>query len=256
MPPSHRDAPPSGDYEERTYGELWAPYYDEVTGEAEDVTVDLLESFAGSPPRALELAIGTGRIALPLRRRGVEVTGVDLSDEMVARLRQKPGGEEIDVVMADMVSVDLGGTFPLVFLAFNTLFALLSQDRQVMCVANAARHLEPGGRFVLDCFVPDVKRYDAQNTRMAVSSITSNQTHAYEMSIHDPVTQMVKSHQVRRMEDGSVVVLPVTVRYAWPAEMDLMATLAGLELENRWGWYDRRPFNEASHQHVSVYRKP
>ncbi|HET7846371.1 MAG TPA: SAM-dependent methyltransferase, partial [Acidimicrobiia bacterium] len=107
-----------------------------------------------------------------------------------------------------------------------------------------------------DTFVPDLSRYDHLGTRMGVSSISSNEAHAYELAIHDPLAQTVVSHQVRRLEDGSTVVLPVTVRYAWPAEMDLMGRLAGLVLEDRWGWYDRRPFTERSGQHVSVYRKP
>ena len=250
------DGPVSGDYTDNTYGEHWAPHYDEITPDADEATIGLLSGYAGSPPRALELAVGTGRLALPLQARGVAVTGVDLSTEMVSLLRGKPGGADIEVVMGDMTTVDVGARYPLVYLAFNTLFALLTQERQLECFSNAERHLERGGRFVLDCFVPDVKRYDAYNTRMAVSSISSKTTHAYEMSIHDPVSQIVTSHHVRRLGDGSTVVLPVTIRYAWPAEMDLMARMAGLEREARWGWYDKRPFTETSVQHVSVYRKP
>ena len=148
------------------------------------------------------------------------------------------------------------GTFPLVYLAFNTLFALLDQERQVDCFVNVARALEPGGRFVLDTFVPDLGRYDHLGTRMGVSSISSTDAHAYELAIHNAIDQTVVAHHVRRLEDGSTVVLPVTVRYAWPSEMDLMGRLAGLDLEERWGWYDRRPFTERSGQYVSVYRKP
>jgi hypothetical protein len=171
-------------------------------------------------------------------------------------LRAKPGGDEIRVIKGDFADVAVEERFPLVYLAFNTLFALLDQGRQVDCFVNAARALEPGGRFVLDAFVPDVTRFDRYQTRMAVESISSTQAHAYELSIHDPVAQRVVSHHVRRLDDGSTVVLPVTVRYAWPAEMDLMARVAGLELEERLGWYDRRRFTEQSGQHVSVYRKP
>ena len=253
--PHHSDRDP-GEYQESTYGERWAPYYDELMSGPEDPAIELLESFSGPSKRALELAVGTGRFAIPLSQRGVSVTGVDISEDMVSKLRAKPGGEAIEVVMADMVDFDLGATFPLAYLPFNTLFSLLSQDRQVACFRNVAHHLEPGGRFVLDCFVPDVKRYGTDNTRMGVSSITSNDAHAYEVSIHHPVDQSVTSHHVRRLADGSTVVLPVTVRYAWPAEIDLMAQLAGLDLDARWGWYDRRAFTEASGQHVSVYRKP
>lgn len=244
------------EYDERTYGERWAPYYDAIYSDIEDFTIDLLEGYSGSPPRALELAIGTGRVALPLVARGVEMTGIDISEEMIAKLREKPGGEAVKIAVGDFGKVPVEGFFPLVYLGFNTLFALLTQERQITCFQNVAAHLEPGGRFVLDCFVPDMRRWDDHNTRMGVSSISSAEEHAYELSIHHSVKQQSTSHIVRRQADGETVVLPVTIRYAWPSEMDLMARLAGLELENRWGWYDRRPFTEASGQHVSVYRKP
>jgi SAM-dependent methyltransferase len=237
------------------YGAHWAPYYDDLFASA-DGEVQFLEPLAGSPPRALELAVGSGRVALPLSARGVAVTGIDISDDMVALLRAKPGGDAIKVVKGDFADVEVEDTFPLVYLPFNTIFALLEQKRQVDCFRNVARVLEPGGRFVIDAFVPDVKRYDHYQTRMAVESITSDQAHAYELSIHDPVAQTIVSHHVRRQEDGSTVVLPVRIRYAWPAELDLMGQIAGLELEERWGWYDRRRFTEQSGQHVSVYRKP
>ena len=244
------------DYQESSYGEHWAAIYDEIYTVVEDYTIDLLLGYAGAGGSALELAVGTGRLALPLSERGVEVTGVDISQEMLDIMSGKAGGEAIRVVVGDIVDFSLGRRFPLVYLPFNTLFALLTQARQVQCFANVSRHLDPGGRFVLDCFVPDMKRYDAHNTRIGVSSIASSQEHAYELSIHHPLEQKVVSHHVRHRADGSTLVLPVSVRYAWPSEMDLMAHLAGLELEDRWGWYDRRPFTEASGQHVSVYRKP
>jgi SAM-dependent methyltransferase len=244
------------EYDDKTYGVRWAPYYDEIYELIEDAALDLLVDFAGSPPRLLELAVGTGRIAIPLSQRGVKVTGIDVSDEMITRMRAKPGGEAIEVAIGDMADVDVEDVFPVVLLAFNTIFALLTQERQVECFQNVADHLEPGGRFVLDCFVPDMKRFDDHNTRMGVSSIASNEEHAIEMSIHSPLKQRITSHVVRRQADGQSLVLPVEIRYAWPSELDLMARLAGLELENRWGWYDKRPFTEASGQHVSVYRKP
>jgi SAM-dependent methyltransferase len=242
------------EYDSETYGATWAPYYDDLHPDGDDEAA-FLRPLAGDPPRALELAIGSGRVALPLSRAGVAVTGIDISDEMIYLLRAKPGGEEIEVITGDFADVATDGTFPLIYLAFNTLFTLMSQERQVDCFLNVERALEPGGRFVLDAFVPDVKRYDRHQTRMAVESITSTRSHAYEMSIHDPVAQTVVSHHVRRFEDGSTVVLPVSLRYAWPAELDLMARLAGLDLEERQGWYDRRPFTAQSGQHVSVYRK-
>jgi SAM-dependent methyltransferase len=244
------------DYDIGTYGQRWAPFYDSIYEDIDDATIGFLKALSGTPPRALELAIGSGRVAMPLTEAGVSVTGIDISEEMVSLLRAKPGGEKIPVVLGDFADVDVDQTYPLVYLPFNTLFALLDQARQVGCFQNVAQALEPGGRFVLDTFVPDLSRYDHLGTRMGVSSISSNESHAYELAIHEPLTQTVVSHQVRRLEDGSTVVLPVTVRYAWPAEMDLMGRLAGLVLEERWGWYDRRPFTERSGQHVSVYRKP
>jgi SAM-dependent methyltransferase len=241
-------------YDEKTYGERWSPYYDDIYGDVEDSVIELLARHAGDPPRALELAIGSGRIALPLREKGVAITGIDASDEMVARMRAKTGGEMISVSIGDFVDVD--DTFPLIYLAFNTVFVLLTQERQVECFQNVADHLDPGGRFVIDCFVPDVRRFDQYNTRMGVSSIDSVDQHMYEMSIYDPVTQIVDSQMIRRLADGSTLVLPVRIRFAWPSELDLMARLAGLELEDRFGWYDLRPFNERSTTHMSIYRKP
>lgn len=243
-------------YDEKTYGSRWAPHYDEFYPDVDESVIDLLARHAGEPPRALELAIGSGRIAIPLQDRGVEVTGIDASEEMVAKLRSKPGGGTIEVVDGNFGDVDVAGTFPLIYLTFNTIFALLSQEAQVDCFRNVAAHLDPGGRFILDCFVPDLGRFDSFNTRMAVSSIASADEHTYEMSVYDPVEQRVSSHIVRRRADGETVVLPVEIRFAWPAELDLMARLAGLRLEDRFGWYDLRPFNERSNSHMSIYVKP
>lgn len=243
-------------YDDRTYGQRWAPYYDDLYAQVEDPVIDFLARYAGEPPRALELAIGTGRIAFPLGEKGVEVSGIDVSEEMVARLRDKPGGEAFPVTMGDFADVDVEGTFPLIFLAFNTIFGLLTQDRQVECFQNVAKHLEPGGCFIIDCFVPDVKRFDSYNTRVGVSSIDSVDEHAYEMTVYHPMEQRLSTHVVKRLADGETVVLPVEIRFSWPSELDLMARLAGLILEDRFGWYDMRPFTAQSTNHVSIYRKP
>lgn len=243
-------------YDERTYGQRWAPFYDDLYSDVEESVVDLLARHAGDPPRALELAIGSGRIAVPLRAKGVDVSGIDISEEMVELLRAKSGGEAIDVTMGDFGQVPVDDTFPLIYLAFNTIFGLLTQEAQVQCFQNVADHLEPGGRFIIDCFVPDVKRFDQYNTRVGVSSIPSVDEHTYEMTIYEPVTQRLSTHVVKRLADGQTVVLPVEIRFAWPSELDLMARLAGLELEDRFGWYDLRPFNERSTSHMSIYRKP
>lgn len=243
-------------YDATTYGQTWGPYYDEIFSDVDDSMIDLLARHAGNPPRALELAIGTGRVALPLRDKGVEIVGIDASEEMVSRLRAKPGGEAVPVVMGDFGDVDVDDTFPLIYLVFNTIFGLLTQDRQVECFQKVADHLEPGGRFIIDCFVPDVNRFDQYNTRMGVSSIKSIHEHSYELTIYEPVNQRLSTHVVKRNADGKSVVLPIEVRFAWPSELDLMARLAGLELEDRFGWYDLRPFTEQSKFHMSIYRKP
>ncbi len=244
------------DYGKETYGERWSPIYDDVWSQIDESTIDFLFDLAGSPPNALELAIGTGRVALPLAARGVDVSGIDISESMVEKLRAKQGGSSLEVTMGDFADVDVEGEFSLIYLVFNTMFALLTQERQVECFENVASHLEPGGRFVIECFVPDLKRFDEYNTRLAVLSISSLDEHAYEMSIHHPDRQRITSHLVRRQADGSELVLPVEVRYAYPSELDLMAQLAGLEKEGRWGWYDRRPFTERSTSHVTVYKRP
>lgn len=243
-------------YDESTYGQRWAPYYDEIYDSVDDSVVDLLSRHAGKPPRALELAIGTGRIAIPLREKGVEVSGIEVSEEMIAKLRARTGGEAIPVSVGDFADVDVDDEFPLIYLAFNTIFGLLTQERQIECFQNVASHLEPGGRFIIDCFVPDVKRFDHHNSRMGVSSISSVDAHTYELSIYDPVGQRISSHHVRRGPDGETVVLPVEIRFAWPSELDLMARLAGLSLEDRFGWYDLRPFTGRSTSHMSIYTKP
>lgn len=242
-------------YDETTYGRLWAPYYDAAYSSVDDSAIDLLARHAGNPPRALELAIGSGRIALPLREKGVDVSGIDSSEEMVALMRAKPGGAAIPVTMGNFGDVPVQGEFPLIYLAFNTIFGLNSQEEQVSCFRNVADHLEPGGRFIIDCFVPDVRRFDSYNTRVGVSSINSVDEHWTEMTVYDPVNQRLSSHMTR-YKDGETMVLPVQVRFAWPSELDLMAQLAGLELEDRFGWYDLRPFTEQSKSHMSIYVKP
>lgn len=240
---------------ERVYGEAWADDYDVLFDDVDERMIDRLVDLSGSSRRALELAVGTGRVAIPLSERGVEVSGIDVSEAMLARLADKPGGDNVNLTLGDMVEVPVEGTFPLVFVVFNSLFAISTQERQVRCFQNVANHLDPGGRFLVECFVPDVKRFDSENTRMAVSEIGHNGAYAYEVAIHDPVQQEVRSLHIRTGSDGANQVLPVTIRYAWPSELDLMARLAGLELESRWAWYDQSEFTETSTASVSIYRK-
>ena len=241
-------------YDASTYGDRIAGIYDELYQELFDVegTVDYLAELANGGP-ALELAIGTGRIALPLRERGVEVHGVDISEAMVEQLRAKPGGADIPVTMGNFADVPVYGEYPLVYLIFNTLFALTNQEEQVNCFANVAEHLTPGGVFVIECFWPDIARFD-RHQRIGVDRITRD-TVSLETTRHDPVNQRSESLHVVMKESG-IEMYPVVVRYAYPAELDLMARLAGLRLRDRFGSWRREPFTSDSHGHVSVYEKP
>jgi len=240
------------EYGPSTYGDRWAEIYD-VWGRdlplATEETVELLAELAGAGP-VLELAIGTGRIALPLAARGLDVHGVDASEAMVARLREKPGGAEIPVVIGDFADPPVEGVFSLVFVAFNTFFALLTQEAQVWCFANVAEHLTKDGVFVLEAFVPDVGRFD-RGQRTGTSGVELDEV-AFHADLHDPVQQVVSSQHVV-MREGGLRFYPVKIRYAWPSELDLMARLAGLELRERWGGWRREPFTASSGRHVSVY---
>jgi SAM-dependent methyltransferase len=236
-----------------SYGEAWAPIYDETFVECPPELLDLLADLAGDG-RVLELAIGTGRIALPLAARGVQVEGVDASPSMVERLRAKPGGDEIPVVIGDMADPPVSGPFRLIFVAFNTLFALQSQDRQIDCFISAARILQPGGSFVVECLVPDVARFD-RGQRVDARVVTEDSI-SLDVSRHDPVQQRVISQVVTLNGQGGHGLYPVAIRYAWPSELDLMARLAGLERVERYGDWDQRPFASESGKHVTIYRKP
>jgi hypothetical protein len=239
-------------YEARTYGDRIAGVYDELYGTLFDVdaTVSLLAELAGGGP-ALELAIGTGRIALPLEDRGVDVIGIDASEAMVAELRAKPRGDDIPVVMGDFADVDIEGRFKLVFVVFNTLFNLATQDEQVRCFTNVTKHLTEDGVFVVEAFVPDVTRYTRHQTT-GVDRLDSESVHL-EASRHDPVNQTVDSQHIHLRRGEPVEMYPVSIRYAYPSELDLMASLAGLRLRARWGGWHKEPFTSESKFHVSVY---
>jgi SAM-dependent methyltransferase len=236
-----------------TYGDRIARYYDELHGDRADtaLAVDRLATLAGSG-RVLELGVGTGRIALPLAVRGLEVHGIEASEVMLAKLREKPGGDAISVNVSDFADVDAPGPFSLVFVVFNTFFALVTQAQQIRCFQNVAERLVPGGRFVIEAFVPDLARFDREQrvnaTRVEVDWVL------LEATVHRRNEQRIDSMQVLIREDGSQL-NPVQLRYAFPSELDLMARLAGLRLEARWGGWDRRPFGTDSTQHVSVYAR-
>jgi SAM-dependent methyltransferase len=239
-------------YHAASYGEAIADVYDDWYSSRMDPTaaVDLLAELAGDGA-ALELGIGTGRVALPLAARGVTVAGIDTSAAMVARLRAKPGGADIPVTFGDFADVDVEGRYSLVYVPFTTFFALPSQEEQVRCLRNVAAHLTSGGHFVMDAFVPDVKRYrGGQN--VSVLDIKLDQV-LVDVSRHDPVTQTVAAMHILLTPAGTQL-RPVHLRYAWPAELDAMALVAGLQLVHRFGDYDRRPFDATCGRHVSVYR--
>jgi SAM-dependent methyltransferase len=241
-------------YEPSTYGDRIAAIYDDLYQDMFDVdgAVGLLRELAGEGP-ALELAIGTGRIALPLAATGVEVHGIDVSEEMVARLRAKPGGADIRVEMGDFADVPIDVDYPLIYLVFNTLFALTTQEDQVRCFANVAKHLRPGGVFVIECFVPDLTRFD-RHQRIGVDRISQDEVQL-ETTRHDPVNQRSEGVHVLLREDG-IKLYPVFLRYAYPSELDLMARLAGLRLRERWAGWRGEPLTSASMSHVSIYEKP
>ena len=224
--------------------------YDDVLGDAGAAVACMAELAGGGA--VLELGIGTGRLALPLARAGVEVHGVDASEDMLARLRAKPGGAEIPVVAGDFSDVSVPGTFSLVVLAANTIFALPDQDAQVRCFANAASHLAPDGRFVVEAWIPDPIDF-ARGPTVRARAVSSARV-ALVVAEHDPVGQRIETTQVHLSPSG-VRLHPVNHRYAWPSELDLMARLAGLRLQQRWSGWDRAPFGADSTSHVSVYEQ-
>ena len=219
--------------------------------EVVEPAVEFLARLAGQG-RALELAIGTGRIAVPLVRRGVPVTGIELSPAMVAQLRSKVAEDELPVVVGDMATTQVPGDFSLVYLVWNSISNLTTQQEQVACFGNAARHLAPGGRFVIELFVPPLRLLPPG--QVAVPFDVSEAHTGFDT--FDLVTQECWSHHYTRQPDGSVRYDVGHFRYLWPAECDLMAHLAGLELECRFEDWSGRPFTAESAQHVSVWRKP
>ncbi|HET7646032.1 MAG TPA: class I SAM-dependent methyltransferase [Candidatus Limnocylindria bacterium] len=241
------------------FGDEVAARYDDANAslfapEVLDPQLDLLEELAGGSP-VLELAIGTGRVGLPLARRGLAVTGIELSAAMVARLREKPGGDEasIPVVIGDMATARApgAGSFGLVFLVFNTIMNLGSQEAQVACFENAAAHLVPGGHFLVEVAVPALRRLPPGQRFVAEDQSESH----VGIDEYDVATQRQWSHHVNFLPDGRVRRASPPFRYVWPAELDLMARIAGMELVHRWGDWDRSPFTSESAKHVSVWRK-
>jgi len=215
-----------------------------------DPTVSFLADLAGTGA-ALELGIGTGRIALPLSQRGVRVHGIELSPAMVAQLRTKPGSDEVGVTIGDFATTSVGAAFRVAYLVRNTIMNLTTQDEQVECFRNVAAHLEPGGSFVIEVLVPELQRLPPGDT---VRAFTVTPTHL-GFDEYDVAAQGVVSHHYW-VVDGQLEAHSVPFRYVWPAELDLMARLAGMTLHERWSDWNRAPFTSDSRQHVSVWEKP
>jgi SAM-dependent methyltransferase len=237
------------------FGERTAARYDESSADmfepaVVDPAVDLLAGLAGGGA-ALELGVGTGRIALPLARRGVPVHGIDLSRAMVARLRAKPGGEAVGVTIGDFATTRVDGRFSLAYLVFNTIMNLTTQEAQVACFRNAAAHLEPGGRFVVEVRVPELRRLPAGQDVLPWHLGPDH----WVLYTYDLATQAMRGHYLD-VADGRGGYSTIPFRYVWPAELDLMAQLAGLRLRERWDGWTREPFTGESRQHVSVWEKP
>jgi SAM-dependent methyltransferase len=238
-------------YTEATYGERVADIYDEWYSVYDEAAIDRLCELAGKG-RALELGIGTGRIALPLLQRGVDIQGIDASPAMVEKLRQKPGGERIPVTMGNFARIPVDGPFSLIYVLFNTFFGLLTQDEQVSCFESAARRLDVQGVFLIEAFVPDMKRFTNSQAVHAVD-IQENQVRIDAARI-DPSTQQIISQHILLSEEG-VRLFPVRLRFVYPAEMDLMARLAGLRLLQRDGNWEGDAFTADSTKHISIYGK-
>ena len=238
------------------FGDDVAAEYDAAVAEMFDpvvlgATVDFLAELAGrigqDNPTALELGVGTGRIALPLSHRDVRVHGVDLSAAMVEQLRRKPGAADLDITVGDFATVTVEATFDLAYLVFNTIMNLTSQDEQVACFRNAARHLEPGGHFVVEVTMPRLQRLPPGETFQPFS-VTATHIGIDEYDV--PNQGLISHHYSVGAELRSI-----PFRYVWPAELDLMARLAGMTLVERWGDWNREPFTADSDKHVSVWQK-
>lgn len=236
-------------YSHETYGERVAGIYDEMYSDYDPRAIDALADLGGKGP-VLELGIGTGRIALPLTEKDVEVYGVDASAPMVEQLRVKPGGDRIKITLGNFAEVPVEGKFPLIYVVFNTFFMLGSQEEQVQCFRNVAEHLAPGGCFVIEAFVPDVTRFSGGQVNWA-TKITPDEV-LLDVGKHDAIAQRVVSQKIV-ITEGNIRLYPAQMRYCWVSELDLMAQLAGLHLRERWSDWKREPFTSESGKHISIY---
>ncbi|MBN2469825.1 MAG: class I SAM-dependent methyltransferase [Anaerolineae bacterium] len=233
-----------------SFGEDYARKDRDFVRGDELAAVAFLEQLAGSGP-ALELGIGTGRIALPLAARGIRVDGIDFSQAMVDQLRARPGGEQLAVTVGDFADVPVPGAYRMIYVVFNTLFNVLTQEDQVRCFENVAAHLTRDGGFVVEAYVPAFLYQQRNNQYVEVETIEIDAVRL-DVLRHDPATQMIEESHVLLSEAG-VRFNPVIQRYSWPGELDLMARIAGLRLLQRWGGWRQEPFDSDSRLHVSVY---
>lgn len=231
------------------YGERVAGVYDDLYPELDPHAVDALADLAGGG-KVLELGIGTGRIALPLSAKNVEVHGIDASPAMISRLREKPGADRITVTQGNFAEVPVEGKFALIFIVFNTFFMLTTQAEQVQCFRNVAQHLAPGGCFVIEAFVPDLTRFLHGQANWA-TKVTAGEV-LLDVSNHDAAAQRVTGQKVV-ITEGNVRLYPSQIRYCYPSELDLMAQLAGLRLRERWSNWKRESFDSESAKHISIY---
>ena len=243
MPEDYFDEPVAARFDER-YAHLADPA-------VVDPMVDFLVERAGDGP-ALELGIGTGRIALPLAARGVRVHGIELSEAMTARLRAKPGADEVGVTIGDFATTKVEGTFTLAYVVYNTIQNLTTQDAQVACFRNVADHLEPGGCFVIEVGVPALRRLPPGET---FQPFHLGESHV-GIDEYDVANQGLVSHHYGRTNDGTFKRSSGPFRYVWPSELDLMAQLAGMTLRERYAGWKREPFTSESDKHVTVWEKP
>ncbi|WP_446216560.1 class I SAM-dependent methyltransferase [Micromonospora sp. IBHARD004] len=230
----------------------YAHEYDERNAPDPTPAVEFLAGLVPAGGRVLELAIGTGRVAVPLAGRGLAVEGIEGAPLMLERMRAKPGGADIPTVLGDMADVPVQGPYDLAYLVFNTLFNLPDQARQVDCFVNVGKVLAPGGLFVVEAFIQDVTQFD-RGQRVATRAVTEDSVNM-EFLQHDPVAQAVTYQRVTFDAQGTTL-RPLRLRYCWPSELDLMARLAGMRLRERWNDWGRGPFTAASRQHVSVYER-
>ena len=242
MPEIHFDERIAADYDANS-PEMFDP-------DLLEPTVSFLADLAGDGA-ALELGIGTGRVALPLSRRGVPVHGIDLSPAMVARLQAKPGSDAIDVTIGDFATTTVDGTFRLAYLVYNTITNLMSQEEQVECFCNVARHLEPGGCFAIEVFIPELRRLPPGETAKAFRVTPTR----LGFDTYDIATQHLVSHHYW-VGGTELETFLSPHRYVWPSELDLMARIAGMTLRERWSGWKREPFTGESTMHVSVWEKP